>query len=264
MPSRFDNLRGGARGRLANYRAKAAKSLATIRANHSPESAALLLAAGYATWQRQRYITPSGLGFNAPAGGFRASDDGKVWYADSGALDHLRTKDAADVLREAGRHYAAKETRWYCDADQSETIDAHVCQLPARGGREQWLAYITWSDADGIVINRTIHDSAEDAATDAAETARIYAEREREYSERWNAARELDEKEADALDHLRLARAAWHVALRGWIDAKAHGADVAAATCFDAMERHGGRFADAMEDVRSVRAELEQFADVER
>lgn len=120
------------------------------------------------------------------------SEDGRYIYMHTRALDHLREPGSDDMPRDYG-------TAWYCDAHESETITGKVAALP----RGRFLAYVVWSDSDGITVDASPYCSASDAAYAADSMARRIAEDEREHSERWNAASEHDDKRTEARGELR-------------------------------------------------------------
>lgn len=116
-------------------------------------------------------------------------------HMDSGALDHLREVSGRDVSANYGRG-------WYCDAHQSETIRGRVSLLP----HGRFVAWIVWSDCDGITVDASTFHDARSAWFRADDMARRMAEDEREHSERWNEAREHAENRDAARVTLRNAR----------------------------------------------------------
>lgn len=86
---------------------------------------------------------------------------------------------------------------WYSDADCSATICGIVARLP----HDRWMAGYFSSDNGETVYFARVFDTLEEAANEADDEARRHAEEEKEYSERWQAAHELDdeitEKESD-------------------------------------------------------------------
>jgi cell division septum initiation protein DivIVA len=255
----FDNLAGGSRVRLATYKRKLAKSLETIRACRTPADADAFIASnGYDSWKRSRYITPHGLGFNAPQNsmGALATDGSGRRYGDSGALDHLRVMDAGDVLVKAGMRRRADESRWYADSEGRQTVDAHVAQLPAHKRAQRWLAFVTYSEADGVTIENGIFDSAEDAATAACGMAQELAESQREYSDRWDAAQEIQTECDEALSDAQRARRRFNRAFHAYLDAARAGAKDAAAMAEQEFMKARERFNAAAAKVREYRDTL--------
>lgn len=195
----YDNLRGGSRARLNYYRQKAIQSLETIRKHHAPESAYRLnMESNPKPWKRERFITPHGLGFNAPGTTFTRSEDGRKIYGDTGSLDHLRKLPREDIPHEYGRG-------WYADEDCIETVTGLVAVLPSRKDGPRYLAYIAWSDRDGITICAETFNDAHAAWSCADDMARYAAEEERDYNEKWNAAREVYEHQEEQREVLRAA-----------------------------------------------------------
>ncbi len=195
----YDNLRSGSRARLADYRRKAARSLETIAKHHGTESA-LYRDALAGAWRRERWVTPHGIGYNVPHAYTlqRADNYGGVIYADSGALDHLRPIRGEDEARDYGRG-------WYSDAHQSETITGRVVALPSRKGEPRFLAFAVNSGADGITIDRDVYTDPVAACHAADRLAERLADDEREYSEKWNEARELqDDNDSDRAELRRI------------------------------------------------------------
>lgn len=189
----YNNLRGGTRRRLNEYKGKArhiAHGIACREAQRKGEPSPALADMPAERWKEWRYIYPHGLGFNAPHGAYigRSEMHGRACiHADTGYLDHLRSANADDMPRDF-------PTEYYSDAHCSETIGGRVTALP----RGRFLAWVKWSDADGITIIARPFDDAEDAAREADRLAERLAEDEREYSEKWNRARELqDENDSD-------------------------------------------------------------------
>lgn len=201
MPSIYDKLNGGSRVRLARYRRKLAKSLETIRAHRTPGEAEKFIQAGrYTSPLNHRYAW---LGYEH---GPTFSRDGTRAFMPASMLDGFRDIGAAhDIVR-------LHHTGWYTDADGSETIAGRVWQLPARNGEPVYLSgyvepgsgYCTLDATRGRIAT---YSDKEDAARAADALAEKDAEKEREYSERWQAARKADDERADARQELKAARA---------------------------------------------------------
>lgn len=208
LRDRFNNLRHGAPARLAQYKAARDKSLQTIRRYRATEQAdAFIKASGAASWKNERWVTPHGMGFNTPAFGIAKSDTyGGILCMDTGALDHLRSIRADDKTRNYG-------TGWYADSDGNETITGKVVQLPTHKGERRWLAYAVHSDQDGIWVDRHVYTDPGTACLNANRLAERIAEVEREYNDRWEAARDLDDKIEDVCTDLRICREHVHQAL---------------------------------------------------
>lgn len=201
MPSIYDKLNGGSRVRLARYRHKLAKSLETIRACRTPEDAERFIkSAGYTSPLNHRYA------WMGEEHGPTFSRDGTRASMPASMLNGFRDIGAAhDIVR-------LRHTGWYMDADGSETIAGHVWQLPARNGEPVYLSGYVEPESGYCTLDATrgriaTHSDKEDAARAADALAEKDAEKEREYSERWQAARDADDERADARDALKTARA---------------------------------------------------------
>lgn len=250
MRNPFDNLQAGAPARLRHYKAEArriAHNLACREAQQRGEPSPALADMPADRWREWRYITPHGMGFNAPYGGgaiARSEMHGrKVIHADTGYLDHLREPDPGDMPR-------GFPTEYYSDAHCSETIGGRVAALP--GGR--FVAWVKWSDADGITMLARPFDDAEDAAQEAEALAGKLAEDEREYSEKWNRARELQDDNDAARAELRAIRQ--NVA--GQIALIRAGKGNRAAIC-DHIETLRGEFGEVLERMAERRDELAEL-----
>lgn len=201
MPSIYDKLNGGSRVRLARYRRKLAKSLETIRAHRTPEEAEKFI-------QVYRYTSPLNHrhAWLGDEHGQTFSRDGTRAYMPASMLDGFRDIGAAhDIVR-------LRHTGWYNDADGSETIAGHVWQLPARNGEPVYLSGYVEQESGYCTLDATrgriaTYSDKEDAARAADALAEKDAEKEREYSERWQAAREADDERNDARQELKAARA---------------------------------------------------------
>jgi hypothetical protein len=216
--SRFDNLRGGSRIRLASYKRKAAERAASPRI--LPQYRAEYLAPG--GWKKQRWITPHGLGFAAPYDSVSRSrwHGCDVMHMDTGALDHLRAP-SRDELTNSDAHALRGEPRgWYADADCCETITAYVAKLPAREGEPRFIGWIKWSDADGITALAETFADADDAWRAADPLAERVAEEGRKYNERWQKASRASDKRDDARGELKDCAHAARDILRAWRELK--------------------------------------------
>jgi hypothetical protein len=249
----YDNLRGGSRARLAQHKAKASEYASNPRC--LPETRAAYAEPG--AWRRAR---PYGGVAGQPAWVGRGTPG--VLHLDTGALDHLRNIGATDGVP----RYVLEVRGYYCDAHASETIRARWGHLPARRGAERWAAWIEWSDQDGITMLAETFDSAGEAARAADHLAERTAETEREYSERWQAARELDEKADDAMQEARAARVEFRRIVAAWREQRAAGG-VAGGVCDVLRERAEAlrdTFRDAIRTAADARAELAaDYSDVD-
>lgn len=107
-----------------------------------------------------------------------ATQDGFVWSADRNAPGRVTFADKIEGV-------SIRHTGWFCDSHQDEKARGIVCALTH--GR-----FLAGYQAKGSFLSTgTVYDSAEDAAHDADEQARIYAEKEREYQDRYDEAYKL-------------------------------------------------------------------------
>ena len=111
---------------------------------------------------------------------------------------------------------------WYTDPDGfGEVYRGAVWQLPARGGQCLYVAGFAdpCNEGAAFIDFEPIYGEPDDAGLDfyaalrADEIARIHAEREREYQEKWRAAQRVRDLLADICDarreHTALIRAIW-------------------------------------------------------
>ncbi len=113
-----------------------------------------------------------------------------VWYAFS--KQFRRETDAHDVLK-------LRYTGYYTDTDGRETAVGIVAYL----GRSRWIAGYRLTMNDERVYFPGIYENADDAARAADEHARVLAESEREYCERAEAARALQDRIDAACERIR-------------------------------------------------------------
>lgn len=247
-----DILRGGSRARLAQYRAEAQRRAANPR---------------YTETYRAEYAQPGAWRCARPHGGVAGQ---RAWvgrltpgvlHLDTGALSHLRNVRTPDEIPS----HILDVRGYYCDAHASETIRAMWGQLPARGRQERWAAWIEWSDCDGITMMGELYDSAGEAARAADHLAERTAETEREYSERWQQARALEDKADDAMQDARAARVDFARMVKAWREQRAAGV-VAGGVCDVLRERAEAArdaFRDAIRTAADARAELAaEYSDV--
>jgi len=259
--NRFDPLHVRAPSRLARYKAAAQKSATDQR--RRPDFRKKYARPG--AWKTVRWITPHGLGLNAPEDvGFHPFKDGRAANVAWGIVDGWRDVGDADAI------VSLLHRGWYSDAHETETYRGHVWQLPARDRAPRYVAgYVEHQSAgdDGrhggyVVLScergrLEMFDSKEDAARAADSLAESRAETDREYSERWHAASEADSTREDAREDLSAARAKGAVviaALREEPGPKARGVLVLALA--DARES----MREAIEKIETAReriAELE-------
>ena len=145
-------------------------------------------------WRGARHYT---LGGYAWAHGelSQGSNDGRpVWYSMNG--EYFRNERDAHSIARLGH------TGWYTDDFQDETAVGIVASLP----HGRFIAGYRLTMNDERVYFGRVYDDARDAAHMADEHARVIAEREREYAERFTAALALADRIEEAeskLDELR-------------------------------------------------------------
>lgn len=135
-----------------------------------------------ANWREARHW-----GLHSYESAYCTLDEGKngnarIWYAHTG--EQFRHEKFADDIVRIGHN------GWYTDPHQDETARGIVGSLP----HGKFIAGYYWSSNGERVYFDEIHDSAEDAARMADEHARVMAEHEREYQEKWNKAREIESR----------------------------------------------------------------------
>lgn len=106
----------------------------------------------------------------------------------------LRELDVASWLRHDG---------WYTDDQQDNMFSPRVWRLP----HGRFLAGYVATNWDSATLDG-VHESESDAWAAADELARVDAEREREYHEKWRAARAVEDAREDKRSALREARIA--------------------------------------------------------
>jgi hypothetical protein len=182
MPRTFDTLNGGTRARLADLR----------RRNPAQPFAA-------------RYRK-----FNAPT--FGTNLHALPEPSRNGAVIACKIVDAWRDVGNADEIVTMRHRGWFSDAYQSETYRGHVWQLPARDGAPLYVAGYAEPSGDYVILetcgrNLATYDEKEEAARAGDELARINADREREYSEKWEEAVQHDQQRDDARKALRDANA---------------------------------------------------------
>jgi hypothetical protein len=195
--------------------------------------------------------------YHAPAPIMRGSS--RSFYLGSAGAPDLRWQYADEV--EGAR---IKHEGWFTDPyGAGDTIRGVVFRLPhARG-----FLY-GWTYGDGMIATTNCDiwpgDDIAGAAVAADQDAERAAESEREYQERWSAAKALDDDIADACEALTAARASWTSAARARQDARRAGATIAADALSATMRKEHARFKEHAGTLRELRARLPDFADVER
>lgn len=186
----YNDLRGGSRARLRTMR----EYVARWNRDHVVSNGSRVMLESFRDARRHGIATISA---GRHDGTMRR--DGSKIYADSGALDHLRELSGDDQPRDYGRG-------WYADAYCSETVTGRVAVLPSRKGERRFLAYVVWSDCDGITIDADVYDCPRTAWNNADDMARRIAEDEKEHNEKWHEAREVQERQDNRREELRAAR----------------------------------------------------------
>jgi hypothetical protein len=88
------------------------------------------------------------------------------------------------------RELNIRHSGWYADADCSATVCGIVARLP----HDRWMAgYYSSENGERVYLAR-VFDTLEEAAQEADDEARRIAEDEKEYSERYQAAHDLDDE----------------------------------------------------------------------
>ena len=228
----MDILAGGSRRRLAKYRANLARSLEAIRRHRTPEEAERFIALhGYTSPLNHRYDW-IGNNNHGLSGSLNASrEKGERVTRVSAPLQMVEgwrdVGDADDIIN-------LRYTGWYADVDGSRSYIPHVWQLPARKGKEQYVAgYMESEGGDRTMSGYCVleHDGAklviyntkEDAARAANRLAEDAAEEAREYDERWQEASRANDDRDIARTELAEARAEAANAIKAWREQRAVG-----------------------------------------
>lgn len=119
-----------------------------------------------------------------------------IWYCHTGPA--FPREMFADEFSEYGRALI-EHTGWFADVGCSNIIRGIVVRLP----HGRYLAGYYQSDNDERVYYPEIYDCIRDAVYAADRHAESIAEIEREYSERWNAAQELEYECEEKVNRLR-------------------------------------------------------------
>lgn len=172
--------KGGAPARLCILRNKAAHS-------NAPDST-LPPSRRFADWRAARTSTlltdcdSFGAGYNTENAGTKYEKKIPVWYTHGGAV--FRDERYADDIE--GAHI--DHTGWFADVDCSNKVRGIVGRL----SHGRFIAGYAVSDTGERVYFAQVFTDESDAATHADKEAEKYAETEREYSERYQAAQDLD------------------------------------------------------------------------
>jgi hypothetical protein len=176
------SLRGGAPARLCMLKNAAAYTNAPD-VNLPPSRR-------FADWRaaREATLTDTGpalsAGYNTENAGTPYEKRTPVYVAFCG--DHFRDERHADDIDGAGIDHRG----WFADADCSNTVRGLVGRL----SHGRFVAGYSVKDNGEHVYLCEVFDDEREAARTADRAAELYADAEREYSERWQAAQELAER----------------------------------------------------------------------
>lgn len=110
------------------------------------------------------------------------------WYHHDGS--YFRDERFSDEILKHMNH-----TGWYCDADCQETARGLVGRL----SHGRFIAgYFLSMNGERVYFDE-VFDDEDDAARMADEHARVIGEREQEFDQRWQAARDIESKIEDAI-----------------------------------------------------------------
>lgn len=174
--------KGGAPARLCILRNKAAHS-------NAPDST-LPPSRRFADWRAARTSTlltdcdSFGAGYNTENAGTKYEKRTPVWYTHDKAAHFRNERNVEDVEGACVRH-----SGWYSDADCEETIFGIVAYL----NHGRFIAGYKMTCNDERVYFAKVFDCEIEAARYADNAARQLAEQEKEYSERWRAACDLND-----------------------------------------------------------------------
>lgn len=166
-----------------NERTNAARRLESLRAKAANESAP--------DWRKVRAWTfaNGAAAYGVLSASLIQSDNGPlapkraIWYTHTGP--QFRNERFADEVDGA----YIKHTGWFSDAHQNRTVRGLVADL----SHGRFIAgYYSSDNGERVYLDR-IYDDVKEAARDADREAERMAEAEREYDERWQAARELSD-----------------------------------------------------------------------
>lgn len=110
-----------------------------------------------------------------------------LWYVENSELGLRRVDFAHKIL---GLRYTGWFT--YDEGDLGETLRGVVYQLPARGGRAQYVYGYVDSNSDGVTLCFDPVEGKEEAARLADDVAERVAESERDYHRAWDAGRRVE------------------------------------------------------------------------
>jgi len=127
----------------------------------------------------------------------RQSDGTPIWYCHTG--EYFKRERFVDECRNNVDRPRVDHHGWFTDPDCGEVCRGIVVQL----SRGRYIAGYYWSMNGERVYFPEVFDSESDAAYSADNRARVYAEAEREYQERFHEAERLRDRIEDQLKRLR-------------------------------------------------------------
>lgn len=163
------NLKGGAPARLCMMR----ETVARAHADNMPPSRS------FADWRAVRADSVSIESFDGLHAG-QQSNGARIWY--SHGATGLREQRYCDEVSGA----RIRHTGWFADSGFIEKVRGVVALLP----HGRFVAGYEGSAGDTVIFDK-VHTDEVEAARMADEHARVQAEQEKAYSERWQAARDL-------------------------------------------------------------------------
>lgn len=188
-----------AASRLRTYQAEAAKSVATIRANHGANAETLIRTMGAADWRtaakgRFNYTTArQAMNWESDESlaERRGSPSDRRLYCDNWPVGW---RDLGDAHKLAN----FRETGYFADIFGEEVITGRVLQLPARGGVPQYIAGTYCDSWEGVTLwPLDACEESSDAAARAMRCAEIEAESAREHSAKSQAEQESEDLQAE-------------------------------------------------------------------
>lgn len=223
------------------------------RAHGVPASASLAAA--------RRYIAGPLADYRAKLAAWESEPD-KRRYAPGGSANRPKMPEfyrypRGLALREAEKPRWLDHYGWFADDMQDITFLPRVWLLP----HGRFLAGYDASEWDTIELNRVAYNDEDEAWRAADRMAEKDAEKEREYSERWQAARAADDDRNDARDALKTARADARQAIAAIREQRKLGG-IAPAMCKilqDTIATARDEMRRALETIADKTAEIENF-----
>lgn len=220
------------------------------RAHGMPASSALAAA--------RRYIAGPLADYHAKLAAWESEPD-KRRYAPGGSANRPKMpkfyrEPRGLALREAEKPRWLDHDGWYTDDQCDNVFRPRVWLLP----HGRFLAGYDASEWDTMQLNRAVYDDEREAWRAADRMAERDAETERDYSERWQAARDVQ----DARDEKRKAMQAAHGEARELIAVLRDLPQTAAsrATIFDMIRECRERMAAALQGMADDAETLADFA----